>query len=426
MNSATVQSVNESAMPNPTAGVRRFATPLQQAWVRSSQQATFLERVVTVLLSAFVFALPTDFHPVSGLSLTLPIGSLCIALALLSIAKRNTTVRLGPGIWLLAGFVIWSTISLAWCEYPGNAMPKLIKYWEFLPMTWVITQYAWDRRTRVRLFDAYLAGCCFGIVGIIHNFMAGTIFFIPGAEEAGVRYSFSTDPNYLALALVIGMPIALYRAASLRKRWAKIIIVSYLPAAILGVGLTGSRGAFLALLAAVLVFAAFLTFWKRVILLGVVAAFAVLAFALPSSITWRLSTTVSEISHGTLDGRTKLWDQAPRLIEEHPLGGMGAGAAEGVFDYAAHNTPLELQLEGGVIGLALFYGAFAYSLYFTLKIRSRERNLLVIISVIWLVGTLSISWDTNLVTWFILAILFSVSSIRHPAQTYTLAAVPNR
>lgn len=378
-----------------------------------SLSTTLLQTLVTGLLSIFVFAMPTDLHPFHGLSVTLPVGILCTALGIFGVMERRTAVTLTAGAWYLVAFVIWSTFSFAWSRYPGVTIPKLIKYWEFLPITWVMTQYAWDQRIRVRLFDAYLAGCWLGVVGLVHNFAIGNDFYIPGANEEGIRYSFSTDPNFLALAFVIGVPIAFYRALSFHKRWQQVLITSYLPAAFLGVGLTGSRGALVALLAGILTFAVFINMRKRIALLIGVVAFVMLILVLPSSLTWRLSTTTDEISHGTLDGRRTLWDQAPTLVAEHPLLGLGAGAAEGVYGDAAHNTPLEILLEAGLVGLGLFYGAFAHSLYRVCRGRAKERTLLAVIAAMWMVGTLSISWDTHLITWFIFAMLLSVGSARH-------------
>ena len=277
----------------------------------SSRPSAFLHSLVTWLLAIFVFALPTDIHPFANVSVTLPVGSLCIALGLLGVMRRQTILVPPSGAWCLVAFVVWSTFSIAWSEYANFTIPKLIKYWEFLPITWVITQYAWDQRIRLRLFDAYLAGCWFGLLGVIHNFAIGNQFYISGANEEGVRYSFSTDPNFLALAFVIGMPIAFYRAVSVRKRWQQLLLMSYIPVAFLGIGLTGSRGALLALLGALVIFAVFINMRKRIALLAGVAAFMMLIIVLPSSFTWRLSTTTDEISNGTLNGRSSLWDQVP-------------------------------------------------------------------------------------------------------------------
>ena len=168
-------------------------------------------------------------------------------------------------------------------------------------MTWVITQYAWDHRIRMRLFDAYLAGCWLGVLGTFFNYATGREFYIPGADaiELEKRYSFGTDVNYLALALVIGAIIAWYRIYSDRTRWKQLLFLLYIPAAFLAIGLTGSRGALLALLGAIVTFAIFTDMRKRIAILVGTAALLMPISILPPSFTWRLSTTSDSISHGT-------------------------------------------------------------------------------------------------------------------------------
>ena len=391
-----------------------FPTSSSQSWLahpplEPSRASAFPQTLVAGLLSIFVFALPTDLHPLGGISVTLPVGSLCIVLGVLGIMKSRTTVVPTFGVWCLLAFVVWSTFSLAWAEYPDTTMQKLIKYWEYLPMTWVITQYVWDRRIRIRLFDAYLAGCWLGVLGTLFNYAIGNEFYIPGADaiEQEKRYSFSTDVNYLALALVIGVIIALYRIYSDRTWWKQILFLLYIPAAFLAIALTGSRGALLALVGAIVTFAIVTDMRKRIAIIVGTIALLTLISVLPPSVTWRLSTTSNEISHGDLDGRAGLWQHGMILVEEHPLVGVGVGGTFGALDYAAHNTPLELLIEGGVVSLVLFYVGVSYSVYCVWKIAGQEGTALVVICAAWLVGTLSISWDANPNTWFIFAMLLS-------------------
>jgi O-antigen ligase len=184
----------------------------------------------------------------------------------------------------------------------------------------------------------------------------------------------------------------------------------YIPAAFLATALTGSRGALVALLGAILTFAICTDLRKRVAISIGAAAFLLLISVLPRSITWRLSTTSEEISHGTLDGRRDLWDRGILIFQEHPLQGLGVGATFGALDYPAHNTPLELLIEGGVVSLGLFYGGLAHSMYRVWRVAGQEGTALIAICAAWFVGTLSISWDANLNTWFIFAMLLSVGS----------------
>ena len=381
---------------------------------RATSSRTALQTLVTSLLSVFVFAMPTDMRLWGSVSVTLPVGTLCIALGFLSVLERREIFLVGTGCWYWLAFVFWSTFSLTWASYPDATFPKLVKYWEFLPVTWVITQYAWERRIRMQLFDAYLIGCWCGVLGVFFNFVIHRDFYISGANELEDRYSFGTDPNFLALALVIGAVTAFYRFYTERTRYKRILFAVYIPASFLALALIGSRGALLALLAATAWLLVGTNARKRIAVIVGAGLLLILTAALPSSVTWRLSTTTDELNNGTLDGRRGLWDEGTILVRNHPLEGIGVGGAKGALALAAHNTPLELLIEGGVISLALFYGGFVHSLYAVWKSRAKERTVLVAISMAWFVGTLSISWDAHLITWLIYALFLSVGSARKP------------
>jgi O-antigen ligase len=375
-----------------------------------------LENVTTVLLSIFIFALPTELHFYGDYSVTLPAGFLCIALGALGVIKRRTVVSFSLGTWCFLAFVIWSTLTLAWASYPSLAMMKLVKYWEFLPIALVITQYAWNPRVRVRLFDAFLAGCWFGVLGVFFNFARGVeAVALDGALIEG-RYSFGTDPNYLALALVIGICVACNRAASDAPRWKHLFFLCYPPAALMAMVLTGSRGALLALVGAGVVFGICTTARIRFALLIIAATCLVIALVLPSGPASRLTTIPDELNHGTLSGRTTLWETGEALVAERPLQGRGVGAAKGVFSVVVHNTPLELLIEGGLVSLLLFYGAFAYGIYRVWMFANRERTFYLVIFTAWLIGTFSLSWDVDIITWFIVAMLFAAGSAREPGR----------
>ena len=215
-------------------------------------------------------------------------------------------------------------------------------------------------------------------------------------------------------ALVIGVIIAWYRFSSDRTRWRQLYFLLYILAAFVAIGLTGSRGGLLALLGAVLTFTICADLRRRMAMLAGATALLILTAALPSSVTWRLSTTTDEISHGTLDGRKALWEQGVSLFEEHPLNGLGVGGVEGAWANspfnAVHNTPLEILVEVGVVGFGLYYGGLAHSIDRVRRVAGQEGTALVAVCAAWFVGTFSISWDVYVITWFIFAMLLSACS----------------
>ncbi len=378
----------------------------------TAKRSTRLDFVVVTALSLFAFILPTDLRTPTGTSIAMRLGYASLLLGSIGVIKRRSTVLNLPGLWCLLGFLLWSSCTFAWAEYPAAAQHKILTYWALFLVAAIIPQYAWEPRVRERLIDSYVAGCWLGVIGLAVNFAAGVAYAAEGADEMEGRYSFSTDPNYLALALVIGVPLVLFRSTTVKATWQKAVCWLYVPAAVVGVVLTGSRGALLALAAAVVAYA-LLAGAKARVLLGAGALLCLLvAGLLPSQVSERFASIPEELRHGTLSDRRDLWVRGTRVAEDHPVEGIGAGATAGLFDVAAHNTPLELTMEGGAISVGLFYGAFLLGIGRAYKSDPREANAMIAASAAWLVGTLSLSWEVDTVTWFILAILFSAGSSR--------------
>lgn len=378
-----------------------------------SMQIGGLNQVMTWLLSMFVFVLPVDLRLADDKSIAMRIGYVCLLLGLAGLIKRRTIVLPGAGFWWLLGFIAWCSFSLVWARFPDAAQHKVLLYIAVFAVTAIIPQYAWDDRVRARLMDAYLVGCVLGILGTAMNFALGNPYTSENELVAEGRYSYGTDPNYLALALVIGIPLALYRAGSVSAQWQKTIELLYVPAAVTAVFLTGSRGAVIALIVVVLVYALFSGVRAPALLLAGAGLCVVIGALLPAQISERFAGIPDELRHGTLADRRELWDRGKAVVAEHPLEGIGVGATSGTMDIAAHNTPLELTMEGGVVSLGLFYGALLVGLYGAWQSNRKESRALIALWAAWIAGSLSLSWEINSITWFLFALLFSAASARH-------------
>lgn len=366
-----------------------------------------LETLVIWLLCAFAFVLPTDLRLSDGKSIAMRLGYLCLLLGIAGVVKRRSAVLPGPGFWALFGFVVWSSCTLAWAQFPDAAQHKVIVYCALFAIAAIIPQYAWEPRVRALLLNAYVAGCGLGVVGMGVNFVLARPYAAPGELEMEGRYSFSTDPNYLGLALVIGIPLAIYAASRATRRWQKFVLWLYVPAGVLGVLLTGSRGASIALLSVPIMYTLFARARVRLRLLAGMALCVILAWILPTQISERYISIPEEMRYGSLSDRRELWDQGAAIAREHPFQGIGAGAAEGTFSIAAHNTPLELMLEGGAVSLAFFYGAFLIGLRRLWQQDRRECWAMLAAFVVWFIGSLALSWEVDTVSWFLAAIVNS-------------------
>jgi O-antigen ligase len=372
-----------------------------------------LESVVLWLLTAFAFVLPTDLRFAGEKSIAMRLGYACLLLGMAGLMKRRAFVMPRIAFWWLAGFVGWCACSLSWARFPEAAQHKVLVYVVMFAVTAIIPQYAWDVRVRVRLINGYLAGCGLGILGTIVNFALRNPYSAPGdLEESEGRYSFGTDPNYLALALVIGIPMALHRFGTATARWQRVLALLYVPAALIGVFLTGSRGALLAVLVGLLVYAVFAGLRAPGLMLAGAGLCLAIGALLPGQISDRFVGIPDELQHGTLSDRRELWDRGIVIAAEHPFEGIGAGATAGEFDIAAHDTPLELMMEGGAVSVGLFYGALLLGIWGAWKSDRKEGRALIAACSAWFVGSLSLSWEVNTITWFMFAVLFSADAPR--------------
>jgi O-antigen ligase len=169
----------------------------------------------------------------------------------------------------------------------------------------------------------------------------------------------------------------------------------------------------------------------KYVLAGLAACLAI-AYALPPDALARIETIPSELQSGTLSGRRAYWDAGLPLVASHPIQGLGAGAGDAAvsaiigINKVVHSTPLEVVLDGGFVGVVLFYGAILCSLFTVWRSGYAERSFLVAVCVAWLIGTFSLSWEAHKVTWFMFGLLVSAVPQRRPARSLIAQATRSR
>jgi O-antigen ligase len=142
------------------------------------------------------------------------------------------------------------------------------------------------------------------------------------------------------------------------------------------------------------------------VLAGLVAA----AAWVPEESLSRQFTVRREIETGSLGERGAIWRAGFKVFAENPILGIGVGSFQrGVvpdlgYRAAAHNTPLSVATETGVVGLVLLL-AIPASLIWTTRRSSRDDRILVLALVLaWFVGTFSGTWEDTKQTWLVFLI----------------------
>ena len=189
------------------------------------------------------------------------------------------------------------------------------------------------------------------------------------------------DPNRLAMGLVLLVPAAVALVGVVKRRWLRALLLFSAVASVAAIVLTHSRSGTVAL-AVALAFTLLRGRRRgRGLILGAIAAVALVAFA-PASFWKRSSTIASYEEDPSFAGRERAYHMLEVITAERPFTGVGAGAFIEAWDkfaplsaggehLIAHNIFMEILGELGVLALALF-GAFCLWLLVRLWQAGRE------------------------------------------------------
>lgn len=275
------------------------------------------------------------------------------------------------GVLLLCGgFISLSSSSL----YPALLMTCLLLGY-FLTVQ-LITSREWLIKCSV---SCVLSATCVAIYGMVMYFLGLGYSSKAWLDDemfggiAGRAIATLGNPNVLGEYLILIIPIAVAMIFGLGeglRRLPAIFCTAILGACLI---LTWSRGAWLALILAGLVF---LLVWNKrslwIVFAGI-ASLPILPSLLPDSIISRF-TSIGNMADSSTSYRVYIWRATVQMIKDNFVSGIGIG--EGAWDAVypmysymgieaaphSHNLYLQILLEIGVFGLALFV-IFLFMMY---------------------------------------------------------------
>ena len=190
----------------------------------------------------------------------------------------------------------------------------------------------------------------------------------------------------------------------------RLVNYGYVPAAILAILLTASRGSLVATLPAFLFMLASLTqlkFHLRVLLfVALVGTLFGLQSLVPPSSLQRLSTTGTSIATGDLHGRVDIWRQGITVFTQHPLFGVGSGAFRAATERgsAPHNSYLSVLVDVGIVGFVLLAIVVAIAVYAVMHQPKWTSRFWLTVLLVLATGTLACNWETKKATWLFLGL----------------------
>jgi O-antigen ligase len=332
--------------------------------------------------------MPLERHPlwsraVGDLTVFKYLGAICLLYAFFYLTARRASpeflrtwqARLFLTLFLLAT-LSYVTKSLA----RELAFNPFLSYLSFLLLFFVVVTVVDSlRRLRWVLFVA-AGSVAFASLYVIrewqefHNIYAG---FRPGWVVG--------DPNYFTVSALLTLPIAYYMMLGAKVLWERIFCAGCMCLTLVAVTLGASRGGFLGLMAAFV----FVVWHSRQRLrnLAFAGALVLLILVWPIAPVQRLLHP-AHYDEAAQESRLFVWRAGLRMIESHPITGIGLGNFKLQVDryepesknvqLIAHNAFIEIASEMGLPALLIFLGIL-FSSYRTLgrmrvlAFRARQR-----------------------------------------------------
>lgn len=283
-------------------------------------------------------------------------------------------------------FTGWIAVCVPFAVWRGGAWDQFTLALQALALIFFMAAFVRSIEDVYRVvYTMALAEAAVGVLSVI----------IGGGREGSNRLGLGTgndtlsDANFLALFLVIGLPLIVF-SASRKRGFMKVVLTLSLIPLLVGAAKTGSRSGLLTLAAATVFFLIFATAKERITLIaGGIMFFVCSAVLLPPEIQQRFTTyfnASSGVSQEAADSaatRRFLLERSLKLTFEHPLLGVGPGmfmegeakeamakGQRGVWHYT-HNSYTELSSECGFVGLFIYCFAMWRSYRGLSRIRDR-------------------------------------------------------
>ena len=275
----------------------------------------------------------------------------------------RATILLEAVIVLTIPFAVWK----------GGAFESVLEFSKMLILQFLIILLL-DSKERLAMTFWFMVGLMMWFTGTtLSAYLSGDFYVVNGVQRAQGLNSMVGDPNALAGFLVALLPFSLELAAISRRYLVKIFLALCALMTLVMLLFTGARIALIAIFGMILLYIIRSQHKIRVIAICAVLAVFVWSF-LPDQYKTRYLTVKQYAEGEQLDDSNKarlaVWDAGWRMLEDHPVLGVGAGQfavaygtlyvkQQGKAWFQPHNLFLQVACELGVVGLL----AFSYFLF---------------------------------------------------------------
>jgi O-antigen ligase len=217
------------------------------------------------------------------------------------------------------------------------------------------------------------------------------------------------DPNDVARFLDLGFPLAALLFATEKQWLLRSLAIGYVPAGLLAVLLTASRGGFSGALAGLLGSAVLLVMWRprasSMVFVGLAITSGVLFLFVPAGSLDRLATIPEEVGSGDWNDRLNIWSAGWHAFARAPWWGSGAGTFTAAAGLAAgdtaHNTVMAVLVTGGLLGTAIFIAILTGVGWAIFRTARLVRVALGTAMAVWVITSMVGSVEENRATWLL-------------------------
>jgi O-antigen ligase len=375
-----------------------------------------MRRVVYWLSLVLIFTIPWEgaFHLTGFGTAATVMGLVVGACWLVTIVITGRTREPIPYLLALAVFVAWIALTTFWSADPAESLGAVLLWLQTLLLVYIL----WDLyRTKAALLaglQAYVLGAYTAVFGAVLNYLGSNAFY-----SNMDRYSVGdTNPDGYGFIVALGVPLACYLAASAgMPKIFRLLNYGYIPAAFLGIALSGTRMASIGAAVGLLYGLATLTRLRlfarfAVVVLLAAALFVLLPIVQPLTSFQRLGTTPTEVTEGDLNGRIAQWKQGLRAFVDHPVLGVGTDQYRTVntLSKVAHNSYLSVLVELGLIGFVLFATILWIVVGQARRLPRWDRNFWLTVLLVWAIGASTLTWEHRKTTWLFLTFVVAAAA----------------
>jgi hypothetical protein len=354
-------------------------------------------RIAFALLWMFVFTLPLTQVveiPYVGM-ISKALGLAAMTAGAVAVAARRR-IRLPGGVHMaLAGFIVWSVVTLSWSIAPQLTMQRIMEELQLFVLVLLIWEFCAEEKEVLKILGAFVLGT---IVPALSTLKA----FLPGEHALYDRSAAGVDPNTLAFTLALSLPVAYYLILR-EKGPVSALYRLQMGFAVCAILFSGSAATLIAMAVGLS-----LVCWTFHLVPARTrgGAFGLVVLAGLAGLLMMPASLWQHLSEESMKNGVTMASLTDSL-HSTPVGGFGAGAlaVTGIHAPAGHNAALTMFSETGVIGVACFIVLFGALFLAAEKMSGASKSFWFTVLAVWTVGACALSWECAQPAWLLFGLL---------------------